>query len=64
MKLFLLSLAALASVQAAWIGGTSALALDDTYDVPGENPLHHCQDPEGDILILENVDLDPNPPQA
>jgi hypothetical protein len=35
---------------------------DDSLDVPGENPLQHCQDPKDDILDLKQVDLDPNPP--
>ena len=36
---------------------------DESLNVPGENPLQHCQDPSDDILDLESVDLDPNPPQ-
>lgn len=36
---------------------------DETLDVPGENPLQHCKDPKDDILELESVDLDPNPPK-
>ena len=35
---------------------------EDSLKVPGENPLQHCQDPKNDILELESVDLDPNPP--
>ena len=35
---------------------------DETFKVPGDNPLEHCQDPKHDILDLESVDLDPNPP--
>lgn len=38
--------------------------LDDALDVPGDNPLHYCEDPKNDILKIEKVDLDPNPPEA
>ncbi|EMC93340.1 hypothetical protein BAUCODRAFT_52594, partial [Baudoinia panamericana UAMH 10762] len=37
--------------------------VDDSLSVPGENPLHHCKDPANDVLSLERVDLDPNPPK-
>jgi hypothetical protein len=36
--------------------------FDEALKVPGDNPLQHCQDPKDDILELESVDLDPNPP--
>lgn len=39
-------------------------AADDSFAVPGENPLVHCQDPADDILAVKSVDLDPNPPAA
>lgn len=38
--------------------------VDGFLSVPGDNPLQHCQDPKDDILTLESVDLDPNPPRA
>lgn len=38
--------------------------VDGSLSVPGDNPLQHCQDPKDDILTLESVDLDPNPPKA
>lgn len=64
MKLLLLLTAAIASVQAGVFWGSSPeiAPFEDKLDVPGDNPLQHCQDPEGDILELEEVDLDPNPP--
>jgi hypothetical protein len=37
---------------------------DDDLKVPGQNPLFYCAKPEGDILTIEEVDLDPNPPAA
>nr|POE54440.1 phosphatidylglycerol/phosphatidylinositol transfer protein [Quercus suber] len=38
--------------------------LEENLSVPGENPLMHCENPEGDILDLISVDLTPNPPKA
>ena len=65
MKYLVFLLAAIASVQAgSWFGSSPDIApFEDKLDVPGDNPLQHCQDPEDDILDLEEVDLDPNPPQ-
>ncbi|KAL8723324.1 MAG: hypothetical protein Q9225_000376 [Loekoesia sp. 1 TL-2023] len=37
--------------------------LDDDLSVPGDNPLKFCNDPADYILTIENVDLDPNPPE-
>lgn len=39
---------------------------DDALKVPGDSPLEHCSAgfEEHDILILESVDLSPNPPLA
>ncbi len=37
--------------------------LDDKVPVEGDNPLVYCQaSHDNDILILESVDLFPNPP--
>lgn len=39
--------------------------LDDSLAVPGDNPLEYCKaEHADDLLILEYVDLDPNPPTA
>jgi hypothetical protein len=39
--------------------------LGDGEAVPGNNPLTYCQAEHGDdILILDHVNLTPNPPQA
>jgi hypothetical protein len=35
---------------------------EDVFPVPGDNPLTFCSDPVDDILTIERVDLDPNPP--
>lgn len=37
--------------------------VDDSLSVPGENPLEFCSDQSDYILTIDNVDLDPNPPQ-
>lgn len=46
------------------IFGDDIATYDESYSVPGENPLMHCDDPADDILDLQSVDLDPNPPKA
>jgi hypothetical protein len=39
--------------------------FDDSLAVPGESPLEYCQpNHESDLLIIEHVDLSPNPPKA
>ena len=56
-------LAASASARSSIFGNSiEVLPFEDSHPVPGENPLQHCQDPKDDILELESVDLDPNPP--
>ncbi|KAI4176747.1 MAG: hypothetical protein LQ343_000840 [Gyalolechia ehrenbergii] len=37
--------------------------VDDGLSVPGDNPLGFCSDPSDFILTIDNVDLDPNPPE-
>lgn len=40
-------------------------ALGDGAAVPGENPLSFCKaSHDDDILILDHVNLTPNPPSA
>lgn len=47
------------------LGGQDPVSsTDDDLSVPGQNPLFFCSDPENDILTIEKVDLDPNPPEA
>jgi hypothetical protein len=39
--------------------------LGDGEPVPGDNPLSYCKAEHGDdILVLDHVNLTPNPPQA
>ena len=35
---------------------------DKSSQVPGESPLEYCQDNKEDILVIEHVNLTPNPP--
>jgi hypothetical protein len=44
--------------------GNDQAVINDDLKVPGDNPLQFCSDPSDDILKIEYVDLDPNPPKA
>ena len=46
----------------SFFGGKDQRPLEDTYPVPGENPLDFCQKPDNYSLTITNVDLTPNPP--
>lgn len=64
---FLAALAPLllsASALAIW--NDKQLLLDDAdKKIPGVSPLEHCSaDFAGDILTLDHVNLNPNPPLA
>ncbi|KAL9013572.1 MAG: hypothetical protein Q9173_001735 [Seirophora scorigena] len=37
--------------------------VDSDLSVPGENPLSFCSDPTEYSLTIDNVDLEPNPPE-
>lgn len=53
------------SARSTFFASSPAIApYEDSFEVPGENPLRHCEDPKDDILDLQSVDLDPNPPKA
>lgn len=44
-------------------GSFGQKTLGDGDAVPGDNPLKYCKkDHDDDILVLEKVDLTPNPP--
>jgi hypothetical protein len=48
-----------------WSGNSNEqVSLAEEFNVPGENPLLFCEDPKKNILVIEKVDLDPNPPEA
>jgi len=43
----------------------SQKVLDEATKVPGDNPLSFCQaEHADDLLVLDHVNLDPNPPAA
>ena len=63
MKLSALLLAAISVVSVSaepWMPGQ--VVIQEDFKVPGDNPLYFCSDPKNDILEIEKVDLDPNPP--
>ena len=61
LSLFLSTL--VASVDLSFFPGQKVLDDDKGGAVPGENPLTFCKADHGDdILELEHVNLDPNPP--
>jgi len=67
MKLSISVLALLFSTLVASDGlsffGGGQKVLGDGAAVPGDNPLTYCKkDHDDDILVLESVDLTPNPP--
>lgn len=59
-------LSATVSARSMWLGSSSndQSALEESFPVPGDNPLLFCAKPEDDILEIEKVDLSPNPPSA
>ncbi|RFU29737.1 hypothetical protein B7463_g6614, partial [Scytalidium lignicola] len=45
--------------------GQSVVAQEDKVPIPGDNPLTYCNaNHDDDILILDHVNLTPNPPAA
>ncbi|OCL09269.1 phosphatidylglycerol/phosphatidylinositol transfer protein precursor [Glonium stellatum] len=56
-------LTATVSARSPWLNGNQ-VSVQDATDVPGENPLLFCSDASTDILEIDSIDLDPNPPQA
>jgi hypothetical protein len=44
--------------------GSQLRLLEEPNKIPGDNPLEFCQEPAEYLLEIDNVDLDPNPPQA
>ncbi|KAH7121005.1 ML domain-containing protein [Dendryphion nanum] len=61
----LLSAACVGSVAASPSWVPSQVKMTEDRKVPGDNPLYFCEGTNTDdwILDIENVDLDPNPPQ-
>ncbi|KAI9691278.1 MAG: Phosphatidylglycerol/phosphatidylinositol transfer protein [Bogoriella megaspora] len=51
------------AVSSSWLSGDDQVTIiDEELNVPGENPLTFCQKPDDNILTIDKVDLDPNPP--
>ncbi|KAI9663029.1 MAG: Phosphatidylglycerol/phosphatidylinositol transfer protein [Bathelium mastoideum] len=50
--------------RSSWLDGGNQVAINDDPDlkVPGDNPLTFCNKPDDNILTIDKVDLDPNPP--
>ncbi|KAI4282700.1 MAG: hypothetical protein L6R38_002747 [Xanthoria sp. 2 TBL-2021] len=66
MKLTLsapLLLSTLVASKSFLFGNQQQPLVDDSLSVPGDNPLSFCADPSDYILTIDNVDLDPNPPE-
>lgn len=42
---------------------TLKIGTTEDFPVSGDNPLDYCENPAGNILEIESVDLHPNPPQ-
>ncbi|MCJ1392296.1 Phosphatidylglycerol/phosphatidylinositol transfer protein [Xylographa bjoerkii] len=55
---------ALSSLATASIFGGQTVLEDADLSVPGDNPLTFCKAPDDDKLVIEYVDLIPNPPEA
>jgi hypothetical protein len=48
----------------SFFGGGQKVLDDKGEAVPGKNPLVHCKaDHTSEILVLDHVDLTPNPPK-
>ena len=56
----------MSSLAAASIFGSQTSFEPTAIEVPGDNPLKHCDagGVEQDILTIKKVDLTPNPPAA
>jgi len=51
-----------ASKRLSFLGGNQQV-LDESLTVPGESPLEYCEpNHDKDLLLIEYVDLTPNPP--
>lgn len=48
----------------SFMGSDNQHSLEETFPVPGDNPLLFCAKPDKEILQIDSVDLSPNPPAA
>ena len=59
-----LALSTIVSADGLSFLGKGQKVLGDGEAVPGTNPLTYCQkDHKDDILVLDHVNLSPNPPE-
>ena len=54
----------LSSLATASVFGGQTVLEDPELSVPGDNPLTFCKATTDDKLVIEYVDLIPNPPEA
>jgi len=48
-----------------WGSDDQSIILDDELDIPGKSPLKYCDaSRDDDILVIEKINLSPNPPEA
>lgn len=40
----------------------ATMSIEEAFAVPGDSPCHYVGDPSNDVLIIEALDLEPNPP--
>lgn len=62
LSLFLVS--AVASKSLSFFRSDQTVLDDDSKTVPGKNPLTFCRTPTDYSLVIQKVDLTPNPPKA
>jgi len=54
----------LGAVATARVWGSEQKTIDDEkVPVPGKNPLKFCSSPDDDLITIDHVNLDPNPPK-
>ena len=64
LSLLTLFLSCIAVSNTLSLFGSDQQVLDGDLSVPGDNPLFYCQKTDSDILQIDYVNLDPNPPRA
>jgi len=65
ISLISLLLSTLVASEGLSLFGGGQKVLDEATKVPGDNPLSYCQaEHANDLLVLDHVNLTPNPPSA
>jgi len=61
----LAAFAASANGLGIWGSNDQSVIVNDELDVPGDSPLKYCDaSRDDDIIVIDKVDLSPNPPEA